>query len=72
MNLRTITQDEINERQQFIRTGYRQTKKSFSVGGIRHLIGSSFIAFGEKIYGRCEARREAISMMVPLTSVRGS
>lgn len=72
MNLRTITQDEIIEHQQFIRTGYHRTKESFSVGGIRHLIGSSFIAFGEKIYGRCEARREAIARMVPLTPVRGS
>lgn len=71
MNVRLITQNEIIERQQSVRTGYRRTQQGFSITGIRQLMGSSFIAMGQKIYGRCEERRESIAQAAPLKPARG-
>lgn len=71
MNVRLITQEEIAERQQNLRTGYLNTRNGFSVTGVRRLMGSTFIAMGEKIQGRCEERREAIARVSPLKPARG-
>ena len=59
MNVRLITQDEISDHQQFVRTGYLRTQQGFSISGIRRLMGNSVIAMGQKIHGR--ERRESLA-----------
>ena len=71
MNVRLITQEEVAERQQALRTNYLHTKNGFSVTGIRRLMGSTFIAMGEKMQGRCEERREMLAKASPLKPARG-
>lgn len=71
MNVRLITQNEIADRQQNLRTSYLQTQSGFTVSGIRRLMGSTFIAMGQKIHGRCEQRREARIQASPLKPARG-
>lgn len=71
MNVRLITQEEVAERQQSLRTSYLRTQTGFSVTGIRRLMGSTFIAMGEKIQGRCEERRLANARISPLKPARG-
>ncbi len=67
MNVRLITQDEISDHQQFVRTGYLHTQQGFSISGIRRLMGNSVIAMGQKIHGR--ERRE--SLVTPVAPARG-
>lgn len=71
MNVRLITQEEVAERQQALRTSYLHTQNGFSVTGIRRLMGSTFIAMGEKIQGRCEERRATLARVSPLKPARG-
>lgn len=71
MNVRLITQNEIAARQQNLRSTFLQTQKGFSITGIRRLMGSTFIAMGHKIHGRCSQRREALIQTSPLKSARG-
>lgn len=71
MNLRLITQSEITERQQNLRTNYLNTQNGFSVTGIRRLMGSTFIAMGHKIHGRCEERRLSLANMTLFKTARG-
>lgn len=71
MNVRLITQNEISERQQSLRSNYLRTQNGFSIEGIRRQMGSTFIALGQKIHGRCEQRREAMSQVSPLKPARG-
>lgn len=71
MNVRLITQEEVAERQQSLRTGYLHTQNGFSVEGIRSQLGSTIIAMGEKVQGRCEARRVALANASPLKPARG-
>lgn len=72
MNLRMITNDEIVEHQNFVRNSYHRTQESFTIAGLRRLMGNSLIAMGQKIHGRCEARREALANLVPFTPARGA
>lgn len=71
MNVRLITQNEIADKQQDLRTNYLRTQTGFSIVGIRRLMGSTFIAMGEKIQGRCERRRAAFANVSPLKPARG-
>lgn len=71
MNVRLITQDEIEERQQAVRSGYQETQNRFSISGIRRLMGSTVIAMGHKIHGRCEERRDSLTRAASLKPARG-
>ena len=71
MNVRLITQNEIADRQQYLRSTYLNTQHGFSVSGFRRLMGSTFIAMGQKIQGRCDERRAARVMVSPLKPARG-
>lgn len=71
MNVRLITQEEIAEKQQALHKSYLNTQRGFSVTGLRLLTGSTFIAMGQKIQGRCEQRREIQIQTSPLKPARG-
>ena len=71
MNVRLITQNEIADRQQNLRASYLSTQNGFSISGIRRLMGSTFIAMGQKIQGRCDERRAARANVSPLKPARG-
>lgn len=71
MNLRLITNHEIIEKQDSLRSGYLRSRNGFSIQGIRRSAGSTFIALGQKIHGRCEERRELTHTVSPLKPVRG-
>lgn len=71
MNVRLITQNEIADRQQHLRNTYLKTQNGFTISGIRRLLGSTFIAMGQKIEGRCEQRRRALIQSSPLKPARG-
>ena len=71
MNVRLITQEEISTRQQFLRSSYLAAQNGFTVSGFRRLMGSTFIAIGHKIHGRCEQRRLERVRENPLKVARG-
>lgn len=56
MTMRYISNFEIQQRQNEVRDGARQARHSFSVSGIRQLIGSTFIALGTRLHGLGEDR----------------
>lgn len=57
MTMRFITEIEILQRQQEVRNGARRARTSFSVAGIRQLIGNTFIAMGTRMNGQDTSRR---------------
>lgn len=71
MNARLITQEEVAEKQQSLRSTYLRTQAGFSISGIRQLMGNTFIAMGHRIHGRREERREALAQASPLKPARG-
>lgn len=58
MNTRIITDAEIAEKQQAIGNEFHRSQTTFSIAGVRHLVGSTIIAMGERVYGRIEECRE--------------
>ena len=71
MNTQIITAAEIAARQQAIRNDFRRSQTTFSVAGVRHLLGSTIIAVGERIYGRLEDCRETASVAPKAAPARG-
>ena len=71
MEIRYITNQEIAQKQSQLRTNYLATQKGFSLSGIRRSLGSTFIALGQRIYGRCEHNRQAADYAPPLTIAKG-
>lgn len=59
MTIRYITETEIRQRQLEVRTGAHRARNSFSIAGMRQLIGNTLIAMGMQMQGRGESRREA-------------
>ena len=59
MNTRLITESEIAQRQFEVRQGAYRARHSFTISGVRQLIGSTFIALGMRLQGECESRRFA-------------
>lgn len=66
MNARLITPREIAERQHSIRIGYQRSHTSFTVAGIRRLIGNTIIAMGTMIHGTRDVHHPVAP---PLTAV---
>lgn len=58
MNMRLISDSEIQQRQTDVRNGAQQARHSFSISGIRQLIGSTFIALGTAMHEVSDDRRE--------------
>ena len=71
MNTRIITAAEIAAKQQAISTEFRRCQSTFSIAGLRHLVGSTIIAMGERIYGRFEECRETASATRKVAPARG-
>lgn len=72
MNVRLITEEEIIERQQAVRSSFQQSQEAISVSGMRQTMGSALIALGHRIHGKLEDRRETLARPKPLTSTRGA
>jgi hypothetical protein len=60
MNTRYISDTEIAQRQQQIRTSARAARYTWTVAGLRQLLGSTFIALGTHIHG-CMEKRPALT-----------
>lgn len=58
MNTRFITEQEILARQAEIRAGAYRARHAFSISGVRHLIGNTFIAMGMLLHGTGEKRQQ--------------
>lgn len=71
MNVRLITQYEISERQQQLRSEYLRTQDGFSISGIRRLMGNTIIAMGQRIHGKLENRCERAARITPFAPARG-
>ncbi len=56
MSTRYISDSEITQRQQQIRTSARAARYVYTVAGLRQLLGSTFIALGTHIHGCMEKR----------------
>lgn len=56
MNTRYISESEISQRQQHIRSSARAARYTYTVTGLRQLFGSTFIALGTRIHGCMEKR----------------
>lgn len=52
MNHRYIFNSEVHHHQSIIRQDAHHARSSFSVTGMRRLIGNTFIALGELLYGK--------------------
>lgn len=61
MNTRYIAESEIAQRQQHIRTSARAARYTYTVTGLRQLLGSTFIALGTRIHGCMEKRPSAMA-----------
>jgi hypothetical protein len=71
VNTRIITAAEIAAKQQAISTDFRRSQATFSIAGVRHLLGSTIIAMGERVYGRIEECRETASVARKAAPARG-
>lgn len=71
MNMRLITNREIEDKQQSISTEFRRSQQSCSIDGIRHLVGSTFIALGMRIHGCLEDRRHTPVLPRRMQTARG-
>lgn len=56
MNTRYISDTEIAQRQQQVCTAARAARYTWTVAGLRQLLGSTFIALGTHIHGCMEKR----------------
>jgi hypothetical protein len=59
MNTRYISDSEIRQRQQQIRTSAHAARYTWTIAGLRQLLGSTFIALGTHIHGCMEKRPAA-------------
>lgn len=59
MNSRFITTSEIAARQLQVRTEAHRARHSFTISGVRQLVGSTFIALGTRVVGQCEQKATA-------------
>lgn len=62
MNTRLITNYEIAQKQQDIHHDFRRSQATFTIPGVRRLVGNTFIALGERIYGRLEDCRQTAQL----------
>ncbi len=58
MNTRFITNREIEDKQLSISTDFRRSQSTFTIPGLRHLMGNTIIALGLRIHGCLEERRD--------------
>lgn len=59
MNMRFISDSEIQQRHEDVRNGAHRARHSFTVSGVCQLFGNTFIALGMRMYSLGEKRREA-------------
>lgn len=71
MNTRLITNRDIAERQEAIANDFRRSQTTFSIAGVRHLLGNTIIAFGVRIHGRLEERRDTAVLPRRAQTARG-
>lgn len=71
MNTRLITNSEIIDRQQAITNDFRRSQTTFSVAGVRHLVGNTIIAMGLRVHGRLEECRETTALAPKSEPARG-
>lgn len=65
MNHRYIFNSEVRHHQQIIRQDVHHARLSFSVSGVRQLIGNTLIALGELLYGKQPTVGERVSDSKP-------
>ena len=71
MTTRFITSYEIAEKQQSVINDYQQSQTRISLAGIRHLAGSTFIAFGERLHGRVDKQCAQVKRPAVIAPARG-
>jgi hypothetical protein len=71
VNTRLITTAEIVAKQQTISNDFRRCQTTFSVAGVRRLVGNTIIAMGEHVYGRIEECRETAGVAPKAAPARG-
>lgn len=57
MTMRLITESEIAQRQHEVRVGAHRARNSFTIAGIRQLVGNTFIALGTRLHGAADTAR---------------
>lgn len=72
MNMQLVTQHDVDQKQASIRQTYRWTQASFSVTGIRRLVGNTLIEMGDRIVGCRPIYHQQITQMAPTTQVQGA
>ena len=58
MNLRYVSQFEIEHKQQQLREDMHRTGLHFSISGVRHRIGNTLIAVGTYVHGERKSQAE--------------
>ena len=51
MSIRHIDVSEITQQQLYVQASVRRARTSFTIGGIRRLLGNTFMAFGSLLHG---------------------